>query len=334
MERVIVYGWVAAIAVLMIPATALAFFLLRHIYLCTTNGFPWHWLRAKIGLGMNSAELARRLQVEELSLRSLDVRYRDVEVPKKRGGRRLLSIPAPELKRMQRRILQRLLRRLRAHPVARGYEAGKSIVANAAPHVGRAVVIKMDLVDFFPRTSAQRIEAYFRRIGWNREAAALLTHLCTYAGGLPQGAPTSPRLSNLINFGLDRKLQRYVLRRKGVYTRYADDITISFPEDYPHHVRGTIQWTRRLARALGYEIHVRRKLRVLRPHQQQRVTGLVVNEKLQLPRARRRWLRAVEHHLRAGRPATLSPEQLQGWRAFQAMIRTNTGSKPDDNQST
>src|SRR5262249_53263261 len=141
---------------------------------------------------------------------------------------------------------------------------------------------------------------------------------------LPQGAPTSPRLSNLVNWLLDSRIDRFVRRRKGSYTRYADDITISFPKDYPRRVRGAIQRVRRLVQALAYRIHVRGKLRIVRSHEQQRVTGLVVNKKPQLPRAVRRRLRAVEHHLRLGLSATLTPAQLEGWRALCRMIEAQS----------
>jgi retron-type reverse transcriptase len=227
---------------------------------------------------------------------------------------------------MQRHILRRLLARLRAHPAATGFERGKSIVTNAAPHVGQQVVIKMDIVDFFPSIRSRRIDAYFRRVGWSAQAAALLTRLCTHEDGLPQGAPTSPRLSNLTHFRFDAWVADHVRRRKGVYTRYADDITISFPKDYPRRVRGTIQFVRRVAKQFGLRIHTRGKLRILRRHQQQRVTGLVVNAKVQLPRSQRRLLRAAEHRLRTGRPASLSPDQLKGWRSLQQMIEKQRGS--------
>jgi retron-type reverse transcriptase len=251
-------------------------------------------------------------------------------IPKKRGGERRLLIPDPHLKAMQRRLLHRLFKRLRAHPAAHGFERGRSIVTNALPHQARAVVIKIDLVDFFPTTRRNRIEQYFRRIGWNAEAAALLTNLCTTEGGLPQGAPTSPRLSNLVNFNMDSRIARYVHRHKGNYTRYADDITISFPHDYPRRIRGTIQRVKRIAKMFGYAIHVRGKLQILRRHQRQRVTGLVVNERVQLPRRVRRWLRAVEHRLKKNGSATLTTKQLAGWRALQAMIQKRRAVSRDD----
>lgn len=288
------------------------------------NRRPWQWLRARRGWGMHLQEWARRLDLEVEQLRGIEPSYKETFIRKKRGGMRRLLIPDGNLKTVQRRILRRLLRRLRAHPAAMGFERGRSIVHNALPHTRRKVIIKLDLIDFFPSTPAWRVEAYFRRVGWNAEAAALLTRLCTHEGGLPQGAPTSPRLSNLVLWLLDARIARFVARRKGSYTRYADDITISFPKDYPRRIRGTIQKVGRLARGFGYKIHRRGKLRILRRHQQQRVTGLVVNDKVQLPRKLRRLLRAVEHRLRTGRAATLTAEQIQGWRALQDMIRNQT----------
>lgn len=300
--------------------TVVVVVVLRGVYLRFTNGHPLHTLRAKLGWGKNVAELARRLDVEVDELMRANLIYRPAYIPKRRGGTRKLDIPNDRLKQLQRRILRRLLARLRTHETATGFQRGTSIVHNAAAHRGQAVVIKMDIVDFFPTSSAERIERYFRRIGWNAKAAKLLTSLTTHDGALPQGAPTSPRLSNLINFAIDTRIDRCVRKRHGVYTRYADDITISFPEDWPVKLRGVIQYVRRICKANGYRVHTRGKLRVLRKHQQQRVTGLVVNNQPNLPRTKRRWLRAVEHRLRTTGKASLTQSQLDGWRALQKMI--------------
>ena len=187
----------------------------------------------------------------------------------------------------------------------------------------------MDLVDFFTSCSAERIEHLFRLHGWNRQAARLLARLTTSEGGLPQGAPTSPALSNSFLVPFDIALDRYVKRYKGTYTRYADDITISFPKNYPRRIRGNIQKVRRLARWWGLKAHVRRKTRILRRHQQQRVTGLVVNERVNLPRRQRRLLRAIAHRQKLGKEATMTPAQLAGWQAYAAMIERDRG-KPDE----
>jgi hypothetical protein len=288
------------------------------------------------GRGHGIEELARRLGMTVAGLRDFEPAYREFTIPKRSGGTRRIHAPDDALKAVQRRILHRLLGRLKAHPAAHGFERGRSIVTNARAHVGRAVVLRMDLKDFFPATGEKRVYQYFRKVGWNRPAAALLTRLCTHAGGLPQGAPTSPRLSNLVNYRLDARLAGLAVRQKlrnprtneqledrpigATYTRYADDLTFSFPADDADVIQYVVRLTRYIVAAHGYVLHEDRKLRVLRRHAQQKVTGLVVNSKVNLPRKTRRWLRAVEHRAARDGRSTLRPDQLAGWRAFRQMV--------------
>ncbi|MGB1126463.1 MAG: reverse transcriptase family protein [Phycisphaeraceae bacterium] len=285
--------------------------------------------RAAKGLGMNIDALAERLDYSAQKLRNFSPSYRRASIPKKRGGRRTLDIPSAETKRLQRLILRKVLRNLNTHACATGFDPGVSVAHNAAMHVGQAVVIKLDIKDFFPSTTEARVEHYFRRIGYSVAAADVLTRIVTHNNSLPQGAPTSPRLSNLINHVLDSQIERYVLKHRGTYTRYADDITISYPEDWSKYVRGTVQQVRRVCRRHGYTVHTRKKLRIVRQHQQQRVTGLVVNDKVNLPREKRRWLRAVEHRLQTTGRASLTKEQLAGWKAYQQMIEQQTRTEYD-----
>ena len=310
--------WLCITPVVLIAAVVFISSVYR-AYRRATNRNLGHWLRVRRGKGLGIPELARRLgmTVEELDV--VDVTYHTRWIKKRGGGSRRLDVPGPELKRVQKRILRLLIAKLNTHAAVTGFEPGRSIVDNAAPHVGQAVVINIDVRDFFTETHAGRVQAYFQRVGWDREAAVLLTRLTTHDGGLPQGAPTSPRLSNLINYRLDARIDRFVRDRHGTYTRYADDITISFSRDYPKKVRGTVQTVRRQLIAHGYQMHGD-KLRIRRQHQQQKVTGLVVNERVNLPRQVRRKLRAVEHHHKTNRPATMTREQLAGWRALQQMI--------------
>jgi len=282
-------------------------------------------------------ELARRLGVEPAELKAARPQYREFAIPKRSGGKRRILAPVPELKALQRRILRRLLARLRVHPAAMGFERGRSIVDNARAHVGQAVVMRFDLRDFFPSTRAKRLRRYFRRIGWNRPAAKLLVRLCTHEGGLPQGAPTSPRLSNLVNYRLDARLAGMAARLGGVYTRYADDITVSFPDNevlaaqdrHPaarnprtgepaiadaHRAASCKQhamarFVRRVVEEEGYELHRRKKRSVRRRHQRQVVSGLVVNRRVNLPREVRRRLRAIEHRARLSRTSSLEDYQ-------------------------
>lgn len=271
---------------------------------------------------LNLEELAKRLHMPLSALQQHVCSYHTVEIPKPRGGKRRLEIPDQETRQLQRRILHSLLQSLNAHPFACGFEQDTSIVDAALPHQRKAIVVKMDVRRFFESTSATRIQNYFAGIGWDAQAAALLTELTTCNGHLPQGAPTSPRLSNLVNARLDESLLRIARRHGGGYSRYADDITMSFPKGRGRKVRGLTQAVRRILKMYGYTMHGGRKLKFYRQHQRQAVLGLVVNQKVALPRKTRRWLRAVRHHADHGRPTTLSEAQLQGWESLQRMIET------------
>lgn len=277
------------------------------------------WLWGK-GRGRTVEELARRLDVNADKLRTVQPTYTVFTVPKRSGGVRKISSPSPELKAIQRRLLRRVLQALPVHTSVTGFVRGHSIVTNALHHVGKRVVVRMDVQDFFPATGAERVRRYFRKIGWNREAADLLTKLCTYEGGLPQGAPTSPCISNVVNFRMDARLAGLAARYGAVYTRYADDLTFSFEMNDAGCVRMLIRMTKESLKDEGYRVHHYKKLRVRRSHQRQIVTGLVVNEKASLPRDTRRWLRAVDHYAAVGRGPTLLPAQRQGWKALQSMV--------------
>jgi len=269
-------------------------------------------------------ELSRRLGRPVSHMQAVPVRYERFTIAKRSGGQRAILAPCPELKALQRRILRRLLARLKAHPAATGFECGRSIVTNARVHAGAAVVVRMDLRDFFPSTGAARLRGYFGGIGWDREATALLLTWCTCDGGLPQGAPTSPRLSNLVNYAMDCRLAGLARRIGATCTRYADDITFSFRTERREAVAAAIRGTKDIVAEYGYRLHQKRKLSIRRRHQRQTVTGLVVNERIGLPRETRRRLRAIRHHVRTGRQATLTPAQLAGWDALEHMIASQS----------
>lgn len=267
-------------------------------------------------------ELADWLGVELSALEAIKPSYHEFTISKRSGGKRKISAPSKELKRIQRLINRRLLSHLQSHPNVTGFEKGHSIVTNANFHTNKAVVLRMDIKDFFANTEAGRIDRFFRRIGWDAKASKLLTKLCTHKGGLPQGAPTSPRLSNLVNYPIDARLSALAIKISASYTRYADDMTFSFEEDDRNHIASAIKVTKEVIAFYGYKLHQKKKLRITRQHQRQQVTGLVVNEKVQLPRKTRRWLRAVKHHIETGRQVTLTDAQRAGWQALENMIDT------------
>ncbi len=271
------------------------------------------------GLGMDA--LARRAGMTVEALTSIRPAYREVHIPKRHGGQRVLHVPEPELKLIQRRILRRILARLKVHPHAVAYRRGFSIVSHASPHTDRDVVVTLDLKDFFTHTPAERVRDYYRHIGWSKDAAALLTTLTTWEGSLPQGAPTSPILSNLVNVNLDARLEGIARRFGAAYSRYADDLVFSKSGDAPREIGRLIRCVKLIVEDAGYGLHQGRKLHIRRRHQRQVIAGLVVNQRPNLERKQRRLLRAARHHLATNRPATLSPSQLAGWESLESMIR-------------
>ena len=297
------------------------------------------------------ADLARWLQLAEPELREwLGSRpmwpsgydYQRFTIPKRHGGTRNIEAPGDKLKALQRRVLWRLLEPLTVRPCATGFVRGRSIVDNARPHVGQGVVINLDLADFFGSIALERVQQVFAAHGWETQAATILARICTSDGRLPQGAPTSPALSNLVCRRLDARLSALVVRANGQYTRYADDLTFSFPA-FGHNKRrrtprlrasGDGARRRRPAgpsRSLlkkigliivdeGFRIQRKKRIRVQRAHQRQTATGLVVNQKLNAPRATRRLVRAMQHRARLGQLDPAGQKRLSGLQSFLEMV--------------
>src|SRR4051794_34519368 len=129
--------------------------------------------------------------------------YRPFTITKPDGRERRLLAPSPALKMLQRRLLDRYLARLPVHACATAFRPGSSIVRNARAHARQTLIATADLRDFFESTGAARVRAFFVKQGWRGEELQVLMRLCVYRNGLPQGAPTSPCLSNLVNLPLD-----------------------------------------------------------------------------------------------------------------------------------
>lgn len=234
---------------------------------------------------------------------------------KKSGGWRLIEAPKPDLKAVQVKILTEILDRCPPHNAAHGFVAGRSIVSNAARHTGQAVVVRFDLENFYPAVSFSRVVAIFRSIGYSREAAIWLGRLTTSAvpgdlalpegdagavmpylrAHLPQGAPTSPALANLSAFVLDLRLAGLSRTFGATYTRYADDLTFSGDAKFRSSLRVFLPLVNQIIREERFRVH-RKKRRILRPHQQQRVTGVVVNVKPNQSRSDFDRLKAILHN--------------------------------------
>ena len=245
-----------------------------------------------------ASSLARDLGVPLGALyavsRHLSRHYRPVERPKAGGGVRRLWVPHARLKEIQRRILHRLLDYRVPSPWATAYRFGGGPVPNAARHAGRPWLLKLDIQGFFDHILYRDVkEAAFPADTFAEPLRVLLSMLCYYREGLPQGAPTSPAVANLVMAGFDRQVGAWCGARGIVYTRYCDDMAFSAS----HRMEGLLLF---VEAALGERgLFLRRDKTLLAgPGQRKLVTGLVVNEGVDLPAPRRRALRQEVYYCR------------------------------------
>ena len=253
------------------------------------------------------SSLTQDLGVSARSLYALSNRrglhYRSVAIPKGNGEFRTLWVPDEQLKAVQRKIAEKLLALEPVSPYAMAYRPGGSTVRNAAPHTGGRILLKLDIRQFFDHCIYPLVkEKAFPASRYSEENRILLALLCVHKDALPQGAPTSPAISNLILRDFDDAVGAWCSRRHIVYTRYCDDMSFSGDFD-PREVKTLVQ---KELRKMGFFLHSGKTL-VLREGKRKTVTGLVVNEKLSVPSAYRRKLRqelyycnkyGVEEHLR------------------------------------
>ena len=239
------------------------------------------------------------------------VHYHRYDIAKKSGGRRNISAPKAELAKAQQWVLEQILERFSFEPEAHGFITDRSIVSNASPHVGRKLVVNLDLADFFPTINLPRVRGLFRKLGYSGQVATLLALLCTEpprtqaeVGGkvlhvalgerrLPQGACTSPALTNLICRRLDRRLAGLARGYGFAYTRYADDLT--FSGDASEGLGRLLGFTRHILKNEGFAENPD-KTRIMRQGRCQQVTGVVVNQRPSISRKERRRLRALLHN--------------------------------------
>lgn len=267
------------------------------------------------------------------------IHYRRFEIPKRSGGMRAIWAPLPKLKAAQRWILREIVEHLPVHGAAHGFLPGRSILTNAQAHTDSEAILTVDLKDFFPTVTWRRVKGIFRKAGYREQIATLLALLCTEAPreavqdgdeellialgprSLPQGAPTSPGLSNTVALRLDRRLAGLARSVGWRYTRYADDLTFS----RPNGAKGDFNLGRllggihRFVEDEGFAVNPK-KTRVARTGNRQAVTGLIVNGDAapRTPRALRRTLRAAIHNLERGKdlPEGESLARLAGYAAF------------------
>lgn len=222
--------------------------------------------------------------------------YKRFYIPKKTGGKRLISTPMPKLKEAQYWVLEHILEKITIKDTAHGFVKKRSIVTNALPHIKAEMVVNIDMKDFFPTITYPRVKGVFQSFGYSEQIATILALLCTeaecdeieldgqtyYASGierfLPQGAPTSPALTNIICRKLDARLKGIATKLNFQYTRYADDLTFSASGEATKNLKTLMGFIRRIIKDEKLIIHPD-KIRVLRKGARKEVTGIVVNDR-------------------------------------------------------
>ncbi|HLL22092.1 MAG TPA: reverse transcriptase family protein [Kofleriaceae bacterium] len=264
--------------------------------------------------------------------------YRYAWIRKPNGGHRLVEAPKPRLRAVQRAVLDGIVARVPPHDAAYGFRAGRSVVDAAAQHVGRAVVMRVDLVGFFSSIRANQVAAILRSAGYPDDTAHTLAALTTHrtppdvlatapadarapldlarlrTAHLPQGAPTSGALANLAAYGLDVRITALAARLDATYTRYADDLVLSGDRTLIRAATSIVARLAAIAADEGFAINFR-KTRVMTAATRQRITGIVVNDKLGTTRADVDRLRAILHNCRRDGPASQNRDQLPDFRA-------------------
>ncbi len=221
--------------------------------------------------------------------------YFSYEIPKNTGGNRDIHQPSFELKAVQGWILRNILEKLNSSQAATGFEKGKSIKNNVSPHVGAKAILCLDIDNFFPSINGSRVWNVFFIAGYSAKASSLLTNLCTFNGFLPQGAPTSPKLANLVCWRLDRRLMGYLGKRRIIYTRYSDDLT--FSSSSLTSLSKAYYLIKHIIEDEGFSIN-KNKTRFRGPARAKIITGLVLNSSgFGIGRKNYRKLRSMIHNL-------------------------------------
>lgn len=260
----------------------------------------------------NTRELARTLGVkyrqlnlilysyDETGLRGTDKYYKSFDLNKKNGGIRHINAPTGELLRIQRKISKILQASIKENNISHGFNIGKSIYSNANVHHNKRYVLNLDLEDFFDSVHFGRVRGFFIKnnsFKCTENIATILAQLTCYNGKLPQGAPSSPVLTNLICNIMDFHILKIAKKYKLNYTRYADDMTFSTNDKYflELYNQFIIDITTEVNKS-GFKINDR-KTRLQYKDSRQEVTGIIVNKSLSVPNEYYKTTRAMAHSL-------------------------------------
>ena len=224
---------------------------------------------------------------------NLEKHYHNVLIPKRDGSKRKLSVPDLILKRVQKSIADNILAQYPVSKYAKAYKVGSNVQRNAQPHVGKKKILKLDIEGFFDHILYSQVKnTVFCEEKFAEPIRVLLTMLCYYKESLPQGAPTSPAITNIIMYDFDEAVGAFCSEKKIVYTRYCDDMTFSGDFDEGE----VIAFVKGELCKLGLFLK-NRKTAVIPASKRQTVTGIVVNEKLNITKDYKKKIRQEMHYI-------------------------------------
>lgn len=219
--------------------------------------------------------------------------YYNFEIPKRSGGTRTISAPYPVLLNAQKWIYNNILYKIKVHYNAKGFIKKTSIVDNARAHLDRDFILKMDIENFFPSIKMNRVMSIFRNLGYTKKISYYLSSICCLHGVLPQGAATSPCLSNIIAKRMDARITGLATRFGLNYTRYADDFTLS-GDILPPKI---IDYIEKIVNQEGFIIN-KKKTRLLGKGKQKIITGISISSgELKIPREKKREVKQIVHYI-------------------------------------
>ncbi len=219
--------------------------------------------------------------------------YREFTIPKKNGGERPIFEPLPTLKEIQKWILDNILNNVKVSPTAKAYIQNTSIKDNGKFHRKQNKLLNLDIENFFGTITEHQVYNAFKKLGYSKPVSNLMSKICCLSGSLPQGAPTSPMLSNMIFYHMDMRIFGYCKKNKIRYSRYADDMTFS-GDSFSNII---ITFIKKVLNENGFNLNDR-KTKIRFTHQRQEVTGIVVNEKMQAKREYRRLIRQQIYYIK------------------------------------
>ncbi|GAK95508.1 Retron-type RNA-directed DNA polymerase [Nonlabens tegetincola] len=220
--------------------------------------------------------------------------YREFKIPKKSGGLRTIVTPYKSLLTVQKWIVKNILSQFKIHDDAYAYVKNRNIALNAKQHIGNPEMLKIDLKDFFHTIKIPRVRELFNRLGYSKEVAGYLSNLCCLNEALPQGAGSSPIISNIILRTLDNRLSNIASKSEIVYSRYADDLVFSgskIPLDFEVVLTQKIN-------DFGFKLNLK-KTKFYKKGDRKLVTGVVVNsDGIRLPKSKRKQIKKEVYYLK------------------------------------